>query len=399
MNAVVAPMTPRERILTSLNHREADQIPFDLGATNVTGIHRIAYDALRTELGHPGVSTILDVRLGLAVVDRPIRDALGTDAAMVAQRGPDPDHWQMAIETVGDGRELRDEYGVLWRQPFANDLYFDMVGHPLPGDITIADIERHPWPDPTDAHRFGGMREQALSIIEDEGRATCFGNISTGLFEFGQRMRGFEQFFMDMLADEEIAEAVLDKALELKLAYWGRVFETAGDLVDVAVDTDDYGTQQSLLINPVTWRTLIGPRLRTINDFIHANSRAKVFLHTCGAIRELIPDLIGAGVDILNPVQVSAAGMDTAALKREFGRDVVFWGGGIDTQRTLPNGSPEQVRAETSRRIEDLRTDGGFVFAAVHNIQADVPPENVLAMHDVVRPNGRYPADPDERSA
>ena len=183
-----------------------------------------------------------------------------------------------------------------------------MVGHPLGGAIGIADIERHPWPDPVDPHRFEGMRERAIAIIEDEGRATCFGNICTGLFEFGQRMRGFEQFFMDMLDDEEIAEALLDKALELKLAYWARVFETMGDLVDVAVDTDDYGTQQSLLVSPSTWRRLIGPRLRTLNDFIHANSRAKVFLHSCGAVRELIPDLIDAGVDILNPVQVSAAG-------------------------------------------------------------------------------------------
>jgi uroporphyrinogen decarboxylase len=326
-------------------------------------------------------------------VERAVRDGLGTDAAMVRQGGPSPGRWELRLEAAGDDRELTDEFGVRWRQPRGNALYFDMVGHPLAGDIGVVDVERYPWPDPLDPHRFDGMREQAHAIIEDEGRATCVGSISTGLFELGQRMRGFEQFVMDMLDEEASAEALLDKALELKLAYWGRVLETAGDLLDVIVETDDYGTQQSLLLSPSTWRTLIGPRLRVLSDLIHAKGRAKVFLHSCGAIRELIPDLIAAGVDILNPVQVSAAGMGTAELKREFGRDIVLWGGGVDTQRTMPQGSPEQVRDETRRRVEDLMPGGGFVFAAVHNLQADVPPGNVLAMVEALRESGRYAAD------
>ncbi|HEY4753674.1 MAG TPA: uroporphyrinogen decarboxylase family protein, partial [Candidatus Limnocylindrales bacterium] len=124
---------------------------------------------------------------------------------------------------------------------------------------------------------------------------------------------------------------------------------------------------------------------RELFDFIHARTEAKVFFHTCGAVHELIPDLLEIGVDILNPVQVSAAGMDTAELKREFGRDLVFWGGGVDTQRVLGGGTPDEVRAEARRRIDDLAAGGGFVFATVHNIQPDVPPENILAVHEVVR--------------
>jgi uroporphyrinogen decarboxylase len=274
--------------------------------------------------------------------------------------------------------------------PLGQGLYFDMTGHPLAGAESPADIEAYPWPDPLDAHRYAAMREQAASLVDDEARVACFGNICTGLFEFGQRMRGFERFFMDLVDEEPVASALLDKALELKLAYWGRVFETVGDLVDVVVDTDDYGTQRSLLISPGTWRSMIKPRLRALNDFIHARSRAKVFLHSCGAIRALIPDLIDAGVDILNPVQVSAEGMDPVALKREFGRDVTFWGGGIDTQRTLPRGTVEEVRSEVRERLDVLMPGGGFVFAAVHNIQADVPPGNVIAMLETVQRHGIY---------
>jgi uroporphyrinogen decarboxylase len=161
-------------------------------------------------------------------------------------------------------------------------------------------------------------------------------------------------------------------------------------MVDVVMDGDDYGSQIGPLISPRTFRRLLRPRLAELYSYIHANSRARVFLHSCGSIKPLIPDLILAGVDILNPIQVSARDMDTAALKREYGRELTFWGGGIDTQHVLPRGTPGDVADEVRRRLDDLMPGGGFVFSAVHNIQADVPPENIIAMWNALQTYGVY---------
>jgi uroporphyrinogen decarboxylase len=198
-------------------------------------------------------------------------------------------------------------------------------------------------------------------------------------------MRGYEDGYIDMVAKPNLAARIMDRILELKLGYWERVFAELGDVVDVAGESEDLGSQTGLLFSPAVYRALVKPRQAELFSFIHSRSRARVSLHSCGAIRQLIPELIEVGVDILNPVQVSAAGMDTAELKREFGRELTFWGGGVDTQVVLAAGSPAQVRDEVRRRIDDLREGGGFVFAAVHNIQPDVPAENVVAMWDALR--------------
>jgi uroporphyrinogen decarboxylase len=382
--------SPRERLLAALDHREPDRVPFDLGATFTTGIHHVAYARLRRQLGLPGDGALMDIRQGLAFVDHDVRDRLGVDAGVLASSGPDPSRWQLRIRDVGEYREFTDEFGMGWRSPREGGLYFDLVHSPLAGDIGPSDIETYPWPDPREGHRFEGVRERALRVREEEGRAVVARGLTTGIFELAQWMRGHEQFFMDMLTAPRLAEAFLDKALELKLAYWEAFFKVAGDLIDVTYDSDDYGTQRAMFISPETWRHMIKPRLTQLNAYIHEHSAARVFLHSCGAIRPIIPDLIEAGVDALNPIQVSAAGMDTGPLKRDFGRDVVLWGGGVDTQRTLPTGSVTEVRDEVRRRLDDLMPEGGFVFAAVHNIQADVPPENIVAMWETLRDHGGY---------
>jgi uroporphyrinogen decarboxylase len=176
--------------------------------------------------------------------------------------------------------------------------------------------------------------------------------------------------------------------VEWKSAYWERALRDVGDLVDVVVEADDLGGQQSLLLSPKTYRRLIKPRHQRLFGFIKKQAPVKVFYHSCGAIRPLIGDLIEAGIDILNPVQVSAAGMDPRELKREFGRDLVFWGGGVDTQQVLGTGNPQQVRDDVQRNVEALAPGGGFVFAAVHDIQANVPPENIMAMWEAWRDFG-----------
>lgn len=383
-------LTSRERMIATLDHREPDRVPFDLGSTYTTGIHHVAYRALRRYLGLPGDGRIMDIKLGLGFVDDDVRDRLGVDAGIVSPNGPNPERWRLDVREAGNYLEYTDEYGLGWRSPLKGGLYYDLCRNPLAGDITVADVEAYPWPDPADPHRFEGMRERALRVRDDERRATVFRGVATGIFELASWMRGHEQFFMDLLEEPALAEAILDKALEIKIDYWARVFEVAGDLVDVTYDADDYGTQRDMFISPATWRTLIKPRLATLNAFIHANSGAKVFFHSCGAIRKIIPDLIEVGVDALNPVQVSAASMDSGELKREFGRDIVFWGGGVDTQHTLPAGSPQDVRDEVRRRLDDLMPGGGFVFTAVHSVQADVSPENFMAMWETVRDYGSY---------
>jgi len=381
--------TSRERVRATLDHREPDRIPFDLGGSRMTGIHVRAYAGLRAALGLPEVEVrVGDLTQQLAEVDTDVMDLLGCDVRVIGPRGAGGYHREM-LEADGY-LSFRDEWGATRRMPTDGGLYFDTFGSPLGGEVDAAAIDAFPWPDATDPARYVGMAESARRIVEDEGRAVLVGSICGGLSEGLFKMRGFEDGYMDLAAEPERARQVMEKILEIKLAYWERALAELGDKVDVIGEADDLGGQDRTLFSPVSYRALVKPLQAELFAFIRARTKAKVFLHSCGAIRELIPDLIEIGVDILNPVQVSAAGMDSATLKREFGRDLVFWGGGVDTQRVLGGGSPGEVRAEVRRRIADLREGGGFVFAAVHNVQPNVPPGNLVAMWETWREEAAY---------
>jgi uroporphyrinogen decarboxylase len=204
-------------------------------------------------------------------------------------------------------------------------------------------------------------------------------------------MRGYENFFCDLAGNRPLAEAFCDKITELKMRYWEKALPLVGDLVDVIQEGDDYGGQNGLQVSPQLWREVFKPRLAQLIPHIKKCApHVFIFFHSCGSIHEIILDLIEVGVDILNPVQVGATNMDSQQLKKEFGDDLSFWGGGVDTQSVLPNGTPQQVRDEVKRRIDDFAPGGGFVFNTVHNIQADVPPENILAMREALREFGGY---------
>jgi uroporphyrinogen decarboxylase len=383
-------MNSRERVLLALNHKEPDRVPFDLGGTVVTGISATAYRNLRRYLDLPEIEpALVDIFQQIARVDDDVIEKLSVDVKNISPRSSAT--FKIEIKDSGDYTWFCDEFHISWRMPKDGGLYYDMFGHPLSGDhVTAVDVDRFAWPDPLDPARFAGLKEAALRVMEEEERAVVVGSMSAGIMEIYAWVRGFKDYFTDFAGNERLAARFMDRILEMHVAYWDRMFDTIGDAIDVAGTADDFAGQQGMLVSPRTYRKLCKPRHRELFDFIHKRSRAKVFFHSCGSVRAVIPDLIEIGCDILNPVQVSAPGMDSAELKREFGKDLVFWGGGVDTQRVLGTGSPEQVREDTKRHIQDLMPGGGFIFNTVHNIQSNVPPENIMAMWETLQEYGVY---------
>ncbi len=382
--AITEGTTSRERVRLALAHRQPDRIPFDLGGSRVTGIHVRACTPFRAVLGLPGGEPrIVDLNQQLAEVAPDLLDRLGVDVRGVVPRGAST--YAREMHEDADFRWFMDEWGVGRRMPRDGGFYYDSFGPPLAGEVDAATIGAFPWPDAADPARYAGMADEARGYAIDEGRAVHVASICGGLTEGLFKLRGFEDGYIDLAANPSRARRVMERILEVKLAYWERILPQVDGVVDVVGENDDLGGQDRPLFSPATYRSLVKPLHRQLFDFLHARTDAKVFFHTCGSVRELIPDLIEIGVDALNPVQVSAAGMDSAELKREFGRDLTFWGGGVDTQRVLGAGTPGEVRAEVRRRIGDLAAGGGFVFAAVHNVQPNVPPENLVAMWSALR--------------
>lgn len=382
-------MNSRERVLAAINHREGDRVPFDMGGTVVTGIHHKAYANLRAALGLPAREPkIIDMIQQLALVEDDVLDCLEVDVKNISPRSSAA--YKIEVQDLGEYTAFYDEFNIGWRSPKDGGWYYDMFDHPLKGPIDEERLAAYALPDPLDPSRFTGLRELAIHIRDVERRAVVFGNISAGVFELLTWLRGYEDAYADWGMSSPLAIKLMDRILEMQLRYLEKGLSVVGDVVDIAQIADDIAGQNSLLISPRSYRRLLKPIHKELCDFIHSHSNAKVFMHSCGAIRQVIPDLIEIGVDIINPVQVSAAGMDSAELKREFGKDIVFWGGGVDTQRVLGTGTPDEVRAEVRRRVEDFKPGGGFVFNTVHNIQGNVPAANLIAMWKAVRDFGVY---------
>lgn len=381
--------TSRERVTAAIHHREPDRLPFDLGGTVVTGIHHHAYRRLRRHLGLPqDAMEIEDVRQQLALVGDDVRARLRVDTCPIK---PGPPHGFTMPRWAEDGYDkLRDEWGIEWWRPQDGGFYYDMRKHPLADVGSVHELSRWQFPDPRNPGRFERLAARADDALNRRQMAGILGRHTAGMFEMASWLRGFETFYCDMLADRPMAEALLDIVCENKMEYWRGALAAVGADVMIVAEADDLASQDRLLMAPELYRDLLKPRHARLFECIrkHAAADVKIFFHSCGAVAPLIPDLIEAGVDILNPVQVSADGMDTRELKRRFGRDITFWGGGVDTQYMLPRGTPAEVRDEVRRRIDDLAPGGGFVFATVHNIQADVPPENIEAMWETLQEYG-----------
>jgi uroporphyrinogen decarboxylase len=361
-----------------------------MGGTVVTGIGVKAYRNLRKYLGLPEIEpAIVDIFQQIAKVDDDVLQKLGVDVKNISPRSSAT--FKIDIKDGGDYWYFYDEFHIGWRMPKDNGLYYDMFEHPLAGDhITPEDVDKFGWPDPLDPARFTGLREAALKVRDEEKRAVVVGSMSAGIMEVYAWTRGFKDYFTDFAGNQKLAEKFMDRILEMQIAYWDKMFDTIGDAIDVAGTADDFAGQHSMLISPRMYRKLAKPRHKQLFDYIHKRSNAKIFFHSCGSIRAVIPDLIEIGCDIINPVQVSADGMDSAELKREFGKDITFWGGGVDTQHVFGTGTPQQVKDDVKRRLDDLMPGGGFVFNTVHNIQSNVPIENIVAMLETVQEYGVY---------
>lgn len=382
-------MTPRERVLSALSHEEPDRIPIDLGG-NQTGIHKFAYQALVEHLGIEDELRIMDPVQQLAQPCEALLERFHVDTRYIAA-GAASDWKGGIVQNERDGRlwhDLTDEWGVTWSMPDDQPYYMDLSHHPL-ANATIDDLRAYPFPKGDDPGRFAGLRERALEIKEQTPYAVVSG-ISGVVYETCWYLRGLEQWFTDVLANPEFCAALLDQTCQYWMD-WFRVFlEEVGDVVDVIMIGDDLTGQTGPLFQPQFYRDIVKPRHKRLVQYIRSRTDAKIWYHTCGACKIYIPDLLDNGIDALNPVQISAEGMDPAELKREFGQRLVFWGGAIDSQGVLPSASPEEVRDSVRRNLEIWKPGGGYVFNSVHNIQAGVPPENIAALYDAGYEFGFY---------
>jgi len=370
-------MRHRERIRAAVRREPADRTPVDLGSTIATTMTVGAQSRLARYLGLPSAGEAVSLfarRSGTVIPDEAILRRFDADARAVVLGSADgrPERDVSLVSFV-------DEWGVKWSRPEGG--HYINAGGPFYGldEPAAADAERFDWPEAGDAGRYRGLRERAEALHAKTDYAVVM-NLAVGPIHQCQFMRGFGEFLEDLLACPAFAEALLDRVTDFWVEVTKRALEEAGDCTDLVAYGDDLGTQKTTLMRPELYRKMIKPRHKRMAETVKRYGKP-ILYHTCGSVYRLIPDLIDVGIDVLNPVQVSAAEMDSRRLKREFGRDLAFWGG-VDNQKVLPQGTPEDVRREVRRRIEELGEGGGYVAAAAHNIQEDVPPENIVAMFE-----------------
>jgi uroporphyrinogen decarboxylase len=380
-------MNSRERVLLALNHQEPDQVPFDLGGTENTTIARIAYLNLRDHLGLPDDPSpyIINRQMDAVFAQDDLLRRLGVDIKAIRPSSV----YRPNLREMSDN-SFYDELNIRWRKA---SYYYDMVEHPM-CNYTYDDIQKIVWPDPHAPGRMSGLREQAENLYKNSDYALIVGHITWGPFELGCALRGYSQFLIDFYNDEKLAVALLEKNLEMAINFWGAYLDEVGEFVQVVAQGDDLGMQTGPIISPKMYRKYIKPLHKQLFNFLRSKTKAKIFLHSCGSVYNMIPDLIEAGVEILSPVQFTAAKMDLAQLKKEFGKDLTFWGGGVDTQHILPEGSLDEIRDQVKQVFDIMAPGGGFVFVPVHNIQSDISPDRIMAAYDTALSRRGYPVLP-----
>lgn len=398
-------MTSRERVLKTLRHEEPDKVPIDLGAMRSTGIMAMAYNQLKKYLGIPGGATkVYDVYQQLAEPEPDILNRFEVDVVDLNNTlGVLSDEWKEwnlpdgspgRIHTSqypvkrGDEWVLMEDGRAVARMP-QSCYYFETIYHPLAKATTTAEIKKYNWPFFHD-EELREAEKQARFLYEETDYA-IMGGFGGNILEYGQGLRGWGQFMMDLAVEKNFAAELMDRMVEVHLKNLEGYLQAVGKYIQIIQMGDDLGTQNATQMSPDMYREMIKPRHKRVYQYVKDHSDIYLFLHTCGSVYDLIPDLIDTGVEILNPVQTSAAKMDPATLKAEFGDQLTFWGGGADTQHILPNGSPEEVRENVKEMLKIFAPGGGFVFTQVHNVQANVPPENVVAAYETAKKYRNYP--------
>jgi hypothetical protein len=417
-------VTSRERVIAALEHRETDRVPLDLGGSAVTGMHASSVYQLRQSLGldEPGTPVkVVEPYQMLGEIGDDLREALGVDVVGLEKRGTffgfrdeGWKEWRLfdgtPVLVPGLFNTVPDPNGDILLYPEGDrsappsgrmpngGFYVDAIVRQMPIDEARLDPadnleEFQPVSDGDVAWFAAESRRLAASgraVLASFG-GTSFGDIALVPAPWMKRPRGIrdvEEWYVSTVSRREYVRNVFEGQCAIALANLERLRAAVGERVDVLfVSGTDFGTQTGPFISPEAYRDLYQPFHQTVNDWVHAHTRWKTFIHSCGSVAKLLPDFIEAGFDILNPVQCSAAGMGARTLKERFGERIVFWGGGVDTQRTLPFGTPEEVRREARERIAAFAPGGGFVFTAIHNVQAKVPVENLRALYGVVLTN------------
>ncbi len=393
-------MTPRERVLATLNRQKADFIPLDIGGTDCSSIHVIPYQKLRAMMGFDDGAIRAGCLIQLvAQTDRPVMDALGTDAEALWFGSQRTRLWKtpfgvelvvperFGVEDLPDGSSVvRNAQGAIYAKRAADAYYHDPVGNPLAKVTSAAELDH--YDALFDRWDFSYVYDEPMEALAERARtqyqATDRAVVTLWRMHYlqaGMLLRGYEQFLMDLVADKDLTHALLGKLHQAYLRRIDTFLEAFGPWFDIIFLTDDLGTQKSAMISKTVYREMIFPYIAELVGKMKAAGK-KVVMHSCGAVSAFIPYLIEMGVDALNPVQVSAAGMNPAELVRQYGKDIAFWGGGCDTQHARNAADPEVVRADVRRRLAEFGPNAHLVFTQVHNIQYDVPPQNILTMRD-----------------
>jgi uroporphyrinogen decarboxylase len=401
--------------MAAVDHRETDRVPIDLSGHRSSGIMAIAYDKLKKHLGiTSGDIYVYDFVQQLAIVEEPVLDRFGVDTIELGRGfALDPDDWHDWVLPDGtpckipatihpvrvDGDwHIYHEDGTLIAIQKEGSLYFEQTCWPL------ADSEDEEFDDletPQEKVMWSVLRsppttidydEEGLQELEEGARnlrastdRAIIGLFGGNLFEMGQYLFRNDNFFLLLAGEPQRAHRFLDGLVEMHLENLKKFLSAVGPYIDIIMFGDDFGMQTGPQISPTMYKEFFKPRQRVMWQRAKELADVKVMLHSCGGIYPFIGDMIEVGLDIIQPVQTSAQGMDGERLKREFGQDICLWGGGCDTQQVLPNGEPDEIAEHVHRNIDILFPDGGFVFQQVHNIMADVPPGNVVAMLDAVR--------------
>jgi uroporphyrinogen decarboxylase len=378
-------MTPRECFHAAMNHEQPDRLLIDMGK-HIGSIHRRAYISLREHLGDDSMvneNKVLDRMAQTVVPDESLLQRFGIDFRWVIP------NWVQVTE-----RDDVPGYIDMWGVPYKATADWDhcvVDGAPL-RKATVDNIDDFQWPDPQDPEQFKGLQEKAKFLFENTDYVIGADAIKAGVLMNSLQMRGYDQFFMDLVIDKPFAEAMMDKILATLKEMWSRYMEEVGPYVQLVYLTDDLGSQSSLLISPKLFREMLKPRMKELHDHIKSLADVKLMFHSDGAVLPLIDDFLDMNVDILNPIQTSVKGLeDTYALKESYG-DRLSFHGAIDVQQMLPNANTEELEQEIARRIYDLGRNGGYILAPCHNIGHDIPPENVVTLFEKARQLGRDPA-------